>query len=108
MIRRRLTATIVALVAVIGGVVAVVFLTTLESRLTDAVDRELERAGHCDRGDRGPPGTAGPRETRIYDIRRIAYVRVGPVAIVPRSPADRRAIPIRSRTSPGCRRRPGP
>ena len=46
MIRRRLTATIVALVAVIGGVVAVVFLTTLESRLTAAVDRELERAGH--------------------------------------------------------------
>ena len=43
MIRRRLTATIVALVAVIGGVVAVVFLTTLESRLTAAVDRELER-----------------------------------------------------------------
>ena len=43
MIRSRLTAMVVALVAVIGGVVAVVVLTTLESRLVAAVDRELDR-----------------------------------------------------------------
>jgi two-component system, OmpR family, sensor kinase len=79
MIRRRLTATIVALVAVIGGVVAMIFLTTLESRLTAAVDRQLERV---------PPAVTraaavrlerrAQRETRPYDIRRIAYVQVGP------------------------------
>jgi two-component system, OmpR family, sensor kinase len=79
MIRRRLTATIVALVAVIGGVVAVVFLTMLESRLTAAVDRELDRVPAA-----VTPAAAArlerraQRETRLYDIRRIAYVQLGP------------------------------
>jgi signal transduction histidine kinase len=79
MIRRRLTAAIVALVAVIGGVVAVVFLRTLEARLTAAVDRELDRV---------PAAVTGvtaarlerrvERDTRLYDIRRIAFVQLGP------------------------------
>jgi two-component system OmpR family sensor kinase len=79
MIRRRLTATIVALVAVIGGVVAIVFLTTLESRLTAAVDRELERVpATVTRATAARLERRAQRETRIYDIRRIAYVQVGP------------------------------
>ena len=79
MIRRRLTATIVALVAVIGGVVAAVFLTTLESRLTAAVDRELDRVpAAVTRAAAGRLERRAQRETRLYDIRRIAYVQVGP------------------------------
>ena len=79
MIRRRLTATIVALVAVIGGVVAVVFLTTLESRLTAGVDRELDRVpATVTRATVARLERRAQRETRIYDIRRIAYVLVGP------------------------------
>ena len=79
MIRRRLTATIVALVAVIGGVVAVVFLTTLESRLTAAVDRELDRVpAAVTRAAAARLERRAQRETRLYDIRRIAYVQVGP------------------------------
>jgi two-component system, OmpR family, sensor kinase len=78
MIRRRLTATVVALVAVIGGVVALVFLTTLESRLTDAVDRELDRVpATVTRATAARLERRAQRETRIYDIRRIAYVQMG-------------------------------
>jgi two-component system OmpR family sensor kinase len=79
MIRRRLTAAIVALVTVIGGVVAVVFLTTLESRLTDAVDRELDRVpATVTRATVARLERRVERETRTYDVRRIAYVLVGP------------------------------
>jgi two-component system, OmpR family, sensor kinase len=79
MIRRRLTATIVALMAVIGGVVAVVFLTTLESRLTAAVDRELDRVpAEVTRATAARLERRAQRETRLYDIRRIAYVQLGP------------------------------
>jgi two-component system, OmpR family, sensor kinase len=79
MIRRRLTATIVALVAVIGGVVTVVFLTTLESRLTAAVDRELDRVpATVTRPTAARLERRAQRETRLYDIRRIAYVQVAP------------------------------
>ncbi len=79
MIRRRLTATIVALVAVIGGVVAVVFLTTLESRLTAAVDRELDRVpAAVTRATAARLERRAQREIRLYDIRRIAYVQLGP------------------------------
>jgi len=79
MIRRRLTVTIVALVAVIGGVVAVVFLTTLESRLTAAVDRELDRVpAEVTRATAARLERRAQREIRLFDIRRIAYVQVGP------------------------------
>jgi two-component system OmpR family sensor kinase len=79
MIRRRLTATIVGLVAVIGGVVAVVFLTTLESRLTAAVDRELDRVpAEVTRAAAVRLERRAQREIRLYDIRRIAYVQLGP------------------------------
>jgi two-component system OmpR family sensor kinase len=78
MIRRRLTATVVGVVAVIGVAVAVAFLRTWEARLVAGVDRELERV----------PAALTPvaatrlerqadREARLYDIRRVAYVRVG-------------------------------
>ncbi len=78
MIRRRLTAAIVALVAVIGGVVAVVFLTALESRLTAAVDRELDRVpAAVTRAAAARLERRAERETRLYDIRRIAYVQIG-------------------------------
>ena len=79
MIRRRLTAAIVALVAVIGGVVAVVFLRTLESRLTAAVDRELNGVpAEVTRVTAGRLERRAERETTLYDIRRIAFVRLGP------------------------------
>ena len=79
MIRRRLTAAIVALVALIGGVVAVVFLRTLESRLTAAVDRELDRVpAEVTRVTAGRLERRAERETTLYDIRRIAFVRLGP------------------------------
>ena len=79
MIRRRLTAAIVALVAVIGGVVAVVFLRTLESRLTAAVDRELDRVpAEVTRVTAARLERRAERETTLYDIRRIAFVRLGP------------------------------
>jgi two-component system, OmpR family, sensor kinase len=79
MIRRGLTATIVALVAVIGGVVAVVFLNTLESRLTAAVDRELDRVpATVTRATAARLERRAERESRLYDIRRLAYVQVGP------------------------------
>jgi two-component system, OmpR family, sensor kinase len=79
MIRRRLTATIVVLVAVIGGVVAIVFLATLESRLTAAVDRELDRVpAAVTRAAAARLERRAQREVRLYDIRRIAYVQVGP------------------------------
>jgi two-component system OmpR family sensor kinase len=78
MIRRRLTATIVVLVAVIGGVVAVVFLATLEARLTAAVDRELDRVPEAvTRAAAARLERRAQREATLYDIRRIAYVQVG-------------------------------
>ncbi|HET6665547.1 MAG TPA: HAMP domain-containing sensor histidine kinase [Acidimicrobiales bacterium] len=74
-----MTATIVGLVAVIGGVVAVVFLTTLESRLTAAVDRELDRVpAEVTRAAAARLERRAQREVRLYDIRRIAYVQLGP------------------------------
>jgi two-component system, OmpR family, sensor kinase len=79
MIRRRLTAAIVALVAVIGGVVAVVFLRTLEARLTAAVDRELDRVpAAVTRATAARLERRAERDTRLYDIRRIAFVQLGP------------------------------
>jgi two-component system OmpR family sensor kinase len=79
MIRRRLTAAIVALVAVIGGVVAVVFLRTLEARLTAAVDRELDRVpAAVTRVTAARLERRVERDTRLYDIRRIAFVQLGP------------------------------
>jgi two-component system, OmpR family, sensor kinase len=93
MIRRRLTAIVVALVALIGGVVAVAFLRTLESRLVAAVDRELARVPEevtrvaVTRLER-----QAQRELRLYDIRRVSYVYVGPggrtVASEPSGPTD--------------------
>jgi two-component system, OmpR family, sensor kinase len=78
MIRRRLTATIVVLVAVIGGVVAVVFLAALEARLTAAVDRELGRVPEAvTRAAAARLERRAQREATLYDIRRIAYVQVG-------------------------------
>jgi two-component system OmpR family sensor kinase len=79
MIRRRLTAAVVALVAVIGGVVAVVFLRTLEARLTAAVDRELDRVpATVTRVTAARLERRVERDTRLYDIRRIAFVQLGP------------------------------
>ncbi|HKA85897.1 MAG TPA: HAMP domain-containing sensor histidine kinase [Acidimicrobiales bacterium] len=79
MIRRRLTAAIVVLVAVIGGVVALVFLRTLESRLTAAVDRELDRVpAAVTRVTAARMERRAERDTGLFDIRRIAFVRLGP------------------------------
>jgi two-component system, OmpR family, sensor kinase len=78
MIRRRLTVTVVALAALIGGIVAAVFLTTLESRLVAAVDRELDRVPpQVTRGVVARLERRAERELRLYDIRRVAYVHVG-------------------------------
>jgi two-component system OmpR family sensor kinase len=79
MIRRRLTAAIVALVAAIGGVVALVFLHTLDSRLTAAVDRELDRVpAAVTRVTAARLERRAEREATLFDIRRIAFVRLGP------------------------------
>jgi len=79
MIRRRLTVTVVALVALIGGIVAAGFLITLESRLVDAVDRELARVpAEVTRATATRLERQAERELRLFDIRRVAYVRLGP------------------------------
>jgi two-component system, OmpR family, sensor kinase len=78
MIRRRLTAMVVALVALIGAVVAVAFVTTLESRLVAAVDRELARVPEDVTGATAARlERRAERELRLYDIRRVAFVHIG-------------------------------
>jgi two-component system, OmpR family, sensor kinase len=110
MIRRRLTATIVALVAVIGGIVAVVFLTTLESRLTEGVDRELDRVpATVTRATVARLERRAQRETRIYDIRRVAFVLVGPGGrIVAEEPSGPTADPDRPPNVAGLAAPTGP
>jgi len=93
MIRHRLTVAVVAVVTAIGGLVAVGFLAALDSRLVDAVDHDLERMPEA-----VTPATAtllerrAERETRLFDVREIAYVRLGPrgqvVASEPSGPTD--------------------
>src|SRR4029453_5162785 len=59
--------------------VRVVFLPPLESRLTEGVDRELDRVpATVTRATVARLERRAQRETRIYDIRRIAFVLVGP------------------------------
>ena len=77
MIRRRLTAMVVALVAVLGGLAVVVAVRTLEARLVDDIDQELEgvppnvdRESAAELRRQLAPG--------LEDARRVAVVRVGP------------------------------
>jgi two-component system OmpR family sensor kinase len=76
-IRRRLTAMVVALVAVLGGLAVVFAVRTLEARLIDDIDQELESV---------PPNLdreSGEELRRqlapgLEDARRVAVVRIGP------------------------------
>jgi two-component system OmpR family sensor kinase len=77
MIRRRLTAVVVALVAVLGGLAVVTAVHTLEDRLVDDIDQQLatvpeviDRASGEELRRQLAPG--------LEDGRRVAVVRVGP------------------------------
>jgi two-component system, OmpR family, sensor kinase len=93
MIRHRLTVAVVVVVTFIGGLVAVGFLTALESRLVDAVDHELERMPDAvTRVTAARLERQAERETRLFDVRQIAYVQLGPrgqvVTSEPSGPTD--------------------
>ncbi|MGH9113910.1 MAG: sensor histidine kinase [Acidimicrobiales bacterium] len=82
-----------AVVTVIGGLVAVGFLAALESRLVAAVDHELERMPDAvTRAGATVLERRVERETRLFDVRQIAFVALGPrgevVASVPSGPTD--------------------
>ncbi len=77
MIRRRLTAVVVALVAVLGGLAVIAAVHTLEDRLVDDIDQQLaavpeaiDRASGEELRRQLAPG--------LEDGRRVAVVRVGP------------------------------
>ena len=99
MIRRRLVAAILAVVAVVIGVSGVLIVVTLEDRLVAGVDRELEtrriavgppRGGEF--GRRPPPSSPRRDEGSPFDVRRYAYVALGPdgraFSTVPTGPTD--------------------
>lgn len=77
MIRRRLTAVIVALVAVVGLLAAVGVIRALESRLVADIDEDLERVP-----DELTRPVAEALQRRLdpvaFDVRRVAFVRTGP------------------------------
>jgi hypothetical protein len=77
MIRRRLTAVIVALVAVVGLLAAVGVIRALESRLVADIDEDLERVP-----DELTRPVAEALQRRLdpvaFDVRRVAFVRLGP------------------------------
>src|SRR5262245_36210995 len=84
MIRRRLTAMIVLLTALVGIVAALAIVRTLEARLLADIDQELEQipptidAESADalRRQLGPAAV---------DVRRVAVIRVGPQGTVIRT-----------------------
>ena len=86
MIRRRLVAAILAVVAVVTGVAGVLIVTTLEHRLIAGVDRELETRRIAVAppsgggfGRRPPPPSSNRRdEGSPFDVRRYAFVALGP------------------------------
>jgi two-component system OmpR family sensor kinase len=90
-IRRRLTAMIVLMVAVVGLVAALAIVRTLEARLLADIDEELEvvpdsiEAESADNVRR----QLGPA---VADARRVAVIRTGPqgsvVLSLPSGPAD--------------------
>ncbi len=81
MIRRRLTAVIVALVAVVGLLAAVGVIRALESRLVADIDEDLERVP--DELTR-PVAEALQRglDPVAFDVRQVAFVRLSPQGAV--------------------------
>jgi two-component system OmpR family sensor kinase len=78
-IRRRLVAAILVVVAVVTGVAGVLVVTILQRRLTAAVDRELEArrsAVGLPLGGRPPP--ANGVEGSPFDVRRYSFVNLDP------------------------------
>jgi two-component system OmpR family sensor kinase len=91
MIRRRLTAVVVALVAVVGALAGLVFVATLEHRLVADIDSQLREV---------PEAVTRQTATElrrqlapgVFDVRRVAFVRISPggavISSVPSGPAD--------------------
>jgi two-component system, OmpR family, sensor kinase len=84
-IRRRLVAAILAVVALVIGVSGVLIVVTLEDRLIAGVDRELETrrvavAPPSGGGFGRRPPPQGPRRDGgdPFDVRRYAFVALGP------------------------------
>jgi two-component system, OmpR family, sensor kinase len=84
-IRRRLVAAILAVVAVVTSVTGVLIVTTLEHRLIAGVDRELETRRIAvappsggGLGRRPPPQSSRRDEGSPFDVRRYAFVALGP------------------------------
>jgi two-component system OmpR family sensor kinase len=78
-LRRRLVAAILAVVALVIGVAGVLVVTTLERRLIDGVDRELATRRSAvapppgGLGRRPPPPSRG-EEGSPFDVRRYSFV----------------------------------
>src|SRR4051794_41982272 len=84
MIRRRLVAVILAVVAAVTGGAGVLIVVTMEHRLIADVDQELATqatavAPHGGFGRRPPPGPSPgqPDEGSPFDVRRYAFVSRG-------------------------------
>jgi two-component system, OmpR family, sensor kinase len=83
-IRRRLTAMIVLLVAVVGIVAALAIVRTLEARLLADIDAELERVPR--NIDAASADTVRRQLAPAFvDVRRIAVIQTGPQGTVIRS-----------------------
>jgi len=78
-IRRRLVAAILAVVAAVTGVAGVLVVTTLQRRLVDGVDRELEarRSAVGPPLGRRPPPPIGT-DASPFDVRRYSFVDLDP------------------------------
>ena len=84
MIRRRLTAMIVLLVAVVGIVAALAIVRTLEARLLADIDSELQRVPRTI--DAASADTVRRQLAPAFvDVRRIAVIQTGPQGTVVRS-----------------------
>jgi|RhiMethySRZTD1v2_1073278.scaffolds.fasta_scaffold194824_2 two-component system, OmpR family, sensor kinase len=91
MIRRRLTAMIVVLVAVVGIVAALAIMRTLEARLLADIDEELDVVpDHIDL--ESADNVRQQLQPAVADARRVAVIRTGPqgsvILALPSGPAD--------------------
>ncbi len=93
MIRRKLVASIIAVVAIVTGVAGMLIVTTLQRRMVDSVDRELATRTTAVSPRSEGPGHRPPHDDHSpYDVQRYAFVsfdRSGRLeSAVPTGPAD--------------------
>ena len=99
MIRRRLVAAIIAVVAAVTGVAGVFIVATLQHRLIASVDRELEARRVAVApppgggfGRRPPPQRGGGEEGSPFEVRRYSFVALDAsgriLSTVPTGPSD--------------------